>query len=48
MNRYLKEVARVIRGLGITVSPDEENDLLDVGYQESPLCIIGTTGIRDN
>ena len=46
MNRYFSEVARVIRSLGVTSPFDEESNLLQADYRESPLCTIGTNGIR--
>ena len=46
MNRQLKELARVIRGLGLNITPDEEKELLEVDYQGSPLCTIGINGLR--
>jgi len=46
MNRYLNEVARVIRGLGLTVKPDEENESLEITDQDSPLCVAHLKGIR--
>jgi len=48
MNRQLKEIARVIRGLDVNITPNEENELLKIEYQDSPLCVIGTNGIRWN
>lgn len=46
MNKYLNEVSRIISGNGVTIIPDENVGLLKILYYNSPLCAIGTDGVR--